>query len=106
MTLNGGRRSLAKSNFSRRRPDGAHGCYREFVEYRLPGADDLYGDAETEAYFDEMTRLTSAEDAEAATRVQTGLSGMYSWGYTLPESERNMRHFYKLVWESLKPAFT
>ena len=38
--------------------------------------------------------------------MQIGLrSGMYSWGYTLPESERNMRHFYSLVWKALEPAF-
>jgi hypothetical protein len=30
---------------------------------------------------------------------------MYSWGYTVAESERNMRHFYSLVWKALAPAF-
>jgi phenylpropionate dioxygenase-like ring-hydroxylating dioxygenase large terminal subunit len=106
MTLYGGKRARVQGGLTRRRPNGVHGCYREFVSYRLPGADDAYADPEVEAYFDEMTRLTAEEDAEAAARVQTGLkSGMYTWGYTLPVSERNMRHFYSLVWEALGPAF-
>ncbi len=50
--------------------------------------------------------MTAEEDTEAAGRVQAGLrSGMYTWGYTLAESERNMRHFYSLVWRALGPAF-
>ena len=45
------------------------------------------------------------EDAEVTARVQAGLrSGLYSWGYTLPESETEMRHFYRMVWNALAPA--
>lgn len=106
MTLSDGARALARTNFTRRRPDGVDGCYREFVNYRLPGAQAAQFDAETEAYYQEMSRLTAEEDAEAAAHIQTGLkSGMYGWGHTLPRSERNMRHFYRLVWDALEPAF-
>ncbi len=95
------------TGFTRLLPDGVDASYSEGAQYRLPGADELEIDPELEAEIAEYWRLTGAEDREAAARVQTGLkSGMYSWGYTLPESERNMRHFYKLVWDTLAPAFS
>ena len=54
----------------------------------------------------EWWRMTTEEDTLAAARVQTGLrSGMYTWGYTVAESESNTRHFYGLVWKALAPAF-
>jgi phenylpropionate dioxygenase-like ring-hydroxylating dioxygenase large terminal subunit len=65
--------------------------------------------AENEEYiaaFDRMLDETLAEDIAVCERVQTGLrSGMYEWGYTLPKSEQNMRHIYRMVWDTLSPAF-
>jgi len=94
------------TGFGRLLPDGVDACVSDGVGYRLPDGDQIPLDPELEEEFAEYWRLTFAEDREAAARVQTGLkSGMYQWGYTLPESERNMRHFYRLVWETLRPAF-
>jgi len=65
--------------------------------------------AENEEYvaaFDAMLDETLREDIAVCERVQTGLrSGLYQWGYTLPKSEQNMRHIYRMVWETLSPAF-
>jgi phenylpropionate dioxygenase-like ring-hydroxylating dioxygenase large terminal subunit len=103
----GGALPRRTAGFSLLRPDGVHGSSMEGVQYRLPGADDVEFDPELEAELDEYRRKTFEEDREAAARVQTGLkSGMYTWGYTLPESERNMRHFYRMVWDTLAPAFS
>ena len=53
-----------------------------------------------------MLDETLREDIEVCERIQTGLrSGMYDYGYTLPKSEQNMRHIYRMVWETLKPGF-
>jgi hypothetical protein len=94
------------TGFGRLLPDGVDACVSDGCGYRLPDADQVPLDPELEEEFAEYWRLTFAEDREAAARVQTGLkSGMYQWGYTLPESERNMRHFYRIVWETLRPAF-
>jgi len=106
MYFEGGLRARQRSGFSRLVPDGVHACESEGGSFRLPGAEQYDLEPELQAELDEYWRLTGEEDREASARVQTGLrSGLYEWGYTLPESERNMRHFYKLVWESLKPAF-
>jgi phenylpropionate dioxygenase-like ring-hydroxylating dioxygenase large terminal subunit len=92
------------SSFMRLWPDGVHGWAGEVVRYPLPGDEEV--DPEVAAQIAEWNRMTAEEDREAAARVQTGLrSGVYTWGYTLPESERNMRHFYALVWRALEPAF-
>ncbi len=80
---------------------------------RLEGRDRPLPDAGHEILNEEVAKqiaewwqMTIDEDRDAAGLVQTGLkSGMYTWGYTLPESERNMRHFYALVWKALAPAF-
>jgi len=91
-------------SFSRLWPDGVHAWQGETVRYRTPG-DDITN-PEVAEQIQEWWRMTMEEDRAAAARVQTGLkSGMYTWGYTLPESERNMRHFYGLVWKALAPAF-
>jgi phenylpropionate dioxygenase-like ring-hydroxylating dioxygenase large terminal subunit len=107
MTFGGGRRARFRSGFGRLIPQGVHACDRESVRYNLPASEHITEDERRlQEEFDEGHRLTAEEDQAAAARVQTGLkSGMYEWGYTLPESERNMRHFYGLVWNSLAPAF-
>ncbi len=85
-------------------PDGVDGWKGEVVSYSVPEAREYPPDVVKQV--DEWWRLTVEEDMEAAGRVQAGLrSGLYSWGYTLPDSERNMRHFYRLVWDALSPAF-
>jgi phenylpropionate dioxygenase-like ring-hydroxylating dioxygenase large terminal subunit len=106
MYLEGGKRTRTRAGFFRRCPDGVNAVYGEGAFYRLPGADSLNQDPEVESEFAEKWRLTAEEDSAVAARVQTGLrSGLYKWGYTLPTSERNMRHFYGLVWSTLSPAF-
>lgn len=85
-------------------PDGVDRWKGEIVSYALPSSREY--DPDVIKQVEEWWRLTVEEDRDAAGRVQTGLkSGLYSWGYTLPESERNMRHFYRLVWEALAPSF-
>ncbi len=92
------------ANVQRLWPDGVHGWKGEIVSYAMPAT--ARYDPDLVKQISEWWRLTMEEDAVAAGRVQTGLrSGLYSWGYTLPESERNMRHFYRLVWNALAPAF-
>jgi phenylpropionate dioxygenase-like ring-hydroxylating dioxygenase large terminal subunit len=105
MYLSGGVTELAYGgSFTRLWPDGVHGWQAETVRYRVPNEPAVNKDAADSIA--EWWRLTLEEDREAAGRVQKGLrSGMYTWGYTLPESERNMRHFYGLVWKALAPAF-
>jgi phenylpropionate dioxygenase-like ring-hydroxylating dioxygenase large terminal subunit len=95
------------SGFNRLSPKGVHACDSESVGYDLPASKNMTeDDHRLKAELDEGMRLTLEEDYAVAARVQTGLkSGMYEWGYTLPESERNMRHFYGLVWNALAPAF-
>jgi phenylpropionate dioxygenase-like ring-hydroxylating dioxygenase large terminal subunit len=106
ITFGGGKRARARSGFNRLRPQGVHECMTDRVQYTLPNAERYTLAPELEAEFDELWRMTGEEDRLAAARVQTGLrSGLYQWGYTLPESEKNMRHFYGLVWKSLRPAF-
>jgi phenylpropionate dioxygenase-like ring-hydroxylating dioxygenase large terminal subunit len=84
-------------------PDGVHGWAGETIHYNIPG--DERSDPAIEAQIAEWNRMTGEEDRDAAGRVQAGLrSGMYTWGHTLPQSERNMRHFYSLVWQALAPA--
>lgn len=74
------------------------------MSYALPSSREY--DPDIIKQVEEWWRLTVEEDRDAAGRVQTGLkSGLYSWGSTLPESERNMRHSYRLVWEALAPSF-
>ena len=91
-------------NFMRLWPDGVHAWGGETVRYDVPGDEDI--DPKVAAQLAEWNQMTADEDTEAAGRVQAGLrSGMYTWGYTLAESERNMRHFYSLVWKALGPAF-
>lgn len=91
-------------SFSRLWPDGVHAWQGESVRYHTPGDEPV--NPEVAAQIDKWWQMTLEEDRVAAGRVQTGLkSGMYTWGYTLPESERNMRHFYALVWKALAPAF-
>lgn len=90
--------------FSRLWPDGVDAWQGESVRYPVPWDDHV--DPEVVEQIAEWWRMTIEEDRVAAGRVQRGLkSGMYTWGYTLPESERNMRHFYGLVWDALAPAF-
>jgi hypothetical protein len=90
--------------FSRLWPDGVDAWKGETVRVSNPYSLDIPPEAAAELA--EWWRLTNEEDTEAAGRVQRGLkSGIYGWGYTLPESERNMRHFYGLVWGALRPAF-
>jgi phenylpropionate dioxygenase-like ring-hydroxylating dioxygenase large terminal subunit len=107
MIFVGGSRARARGGFSRLIPSGVHACDSESVRYNLPSSETMTeDDRRIQAEIDEGMRLTLEEDYAAAARVQTGLkSGMYQWGYTLPESERNMRHFYGLVWDALAPAF-
>ena len=85
-------------------PDGVDAWKGETLHISTPGKHEV--SVEAAADITEWWRLTLEEDVEAAGRVQRGLrSGVYGWGYTLPESERNMRHFYNLVWQSLAVAF-
>jgi phenylpropionate dioxygenase-like ring-hydroxylating dioxygenase large terminal subunit len=107
LTFSGGSRARFRSGFSRLIPQGVHATEVEFTRYDLPASEHMTEHERVlAAEFEEGMRLTGEEDRAAAARVQTGLkSGMYQWGYTLPESERNMRHFYGLVWNSLAPAF-
>lgn len=92
------------ANFTRLWPDGVNAWAGETVRYILPAEPDV--DPEIAAQLNKWNEMTAEEDNEAAARVQIGFrSGMYSWGYTLAESERNMRHFYSLVWKALEPAF-
>jgi phenylpropionate dioxygenase-like ring-hydroxylating dioxygenase large terminal subunit len=90
------------------RPAGVNACYLEGVVYPLPGADSHPPiSPQLNTQIEDSLRRTIEEDIEVASRVQIGLrSGEYSWGYTLPESESNMRHFYQLVWNALGPALT
>jgi phenylpropionate dioxygenase-like ring-hydroxylating dioxygenase large terminal subunit len=91
-------------SFARLWPDGVDAWRGETVHVTTPHRHPV--SAEGAAQLHEWWRLTLEEDRVAAGRVQRGLkSGMYGWGYTLPESERNMRHFYRLVWNALAPAF-
>ncbi len=105
MYLSGGVAELAYGGtFSRLWPDGVNAWRSETVRYRTPL--DVEVNPEVAGRISEWWRLTLEEDRDAAGRVQKGLgSGLYSWGYTLAESERNMRHFYGLVWKALAPAF-
>jgi phenylpropionate dioxygenase-like ring-hydroxylating dioxygenase large terminal subunit len=92
------------SSFLRLWPDGVHAWAGETVRYPVPGDEGV--EPKVAAQIAEWNRMTGEEDREAAARVQAGhKSGMYTWGYTLRESERNMRHFYALVWRALEPAF-
>jgi hypothetical protein len=94
------------AGFGMRVPDGVHACVNHSVRFSLPESQVERYDEELEAEFAERWRLTGEEDRTAAARVQTGLkSNMYKWGYTLPVSEMNMRHFYAFVWNQLAPAF-
>jgi phenylpropionate dioxygenase-like ring-hydroxylating dioxygenase large terminal subunit len=87
-------------------PDSVNGSYMERVSYRLPGADSVSIDPQLQEELAEKWRVTFEEDLAVTARVQLGLrSGAYQWGYTLPESEKNMRHFYRFVWNALAPAF-
>lgn len=91
-------------SFSRLWPDGVHAWKGETVNYPTPGEQTV--NPEVAAQIAEWWRMTTEEDTLAAARVQTGLrSGMYTWGYTVAESESNTRHFYGLVWKALAPAF-
>ncbi len=91
-------------SFGRLWPDGVHAWKGENVRYQTPDTEIL--NEEVAKQIAEWWQMTIDEDRDAAGRVQAGLrSGMYTWGYTLPESERNMRHFYALVWRALAPAF-
>ncbi len=91
-------------SFGRLWPDGVDAWKGENVRYQTPDTEIL--NEQVAKQIAEWWQLTIDEDRDAAGRVQAGLkSGMYTWGYTLPESERNMRHFYALVWKALAPAF-
>jgi phenylpropionate dioxygenase-like ring-hydroxylating dioxygenase large terminal subunit len=107
MLFVGGNNARFRSGFNRLSPKGVHACDSESVGYNLPASKNMTDDdRRLQAEFTAGMRLTLEEDYAVAARVQTGLkSGMYEWGHTLPESERNMRHFYGLVWDSLAPAF-
>jgi phenylpropionate dioxygenase-like ring-hydroxylating dioxygenase large terminal subunit len=106
MFFGGGKRSRSTAGFTRRMPHGVHETVTVGARYRLPGADGDGVDEELARELEEAGRLTGEEDREVVARVQTGLrSGMYEIGWTLPESERNMRHFYNLCWQALAPAF-
>jgi hypothetical protein len=62
-----------------------NGARIEHVRYRFPG---VVLDPELEREFAEKWRMTREEDRAVTARVQAGLrSGLYQWGYTMPESE-------------------
>jgi hypothetical protein len=83
-------------------PDGVDGWKGEGISYALPGPGI---DPAIQRQFDEWRRMTQMEDGEVTARVQAGLrSGLYTYGYTLPESESEMRHFYRMVWDALAPV--
>jgi phenylpropionate dioxygenase-like ring-hydroxylating dioxygenase large terminal subunit len=107
MFFGGGKRTAESAGFSRRMPHTVDETRTVGVRYTLPTAGSYYPDEEIQRELEEAGRLTGEEDREVVARVQDGLrSGLYEYGYTLPESERNMRHFYGLVWQSLRPAFS
>lgn len=84
-------------------PHGVHAWKGEGISYAPRGGAGT--DPALQQQFDEWIRLTLVEDGEVTARVQTGLrSGLYTWGYTLPESEAEMRHFYRMLWTALAPA--
>jgi len=106
MFMGGGRRARLRSGWSRLVPAGVHNCIHVSTRFAMPGAEANSLSAEVEEEYVEALRLTGQEDREVSARVQRGLrSGMYTYGYTLQESERNMRHVYKMVWDALSPAF-
>ena len=102
MFMGGGRRARLHSGWSRLVPAGVHNCIHVSTRFAMPGAEANSPSADLEAEYAEALRLTGEEDREVSARVQRGLrSGMYTYGYTLQESERNMRHVYKMVWDAL-----
>jgi phenylpropionate dioxygenase-like ring-hydroxylating dioxygenase large terminal subunit len=89
------------ATLSRFLPLGPEECLRVFYTYTRPGADDS-----EMAELADATRRTLEEDVEVVARVQEGLrSGMVRFGKTMPQSEANIRHFHRLTWDTLAPAF-
>jgi choline monooxygenase len=82
-------------------PLGPNRCLYDRYVYKHAGADDQ----EMEELQDASSR-TVEEDREVCVAVQAGLeSGAVRFGRTMPESETAVRHFHRLVWDSLAPAF-
>jgi len=77
-------------------------CLFQFMTFRrkdIEPADDPMGDAM-------MLQQTFEEDVALCARIQEGLaSGMVRVGKTVAESETNIRHFQRLTWDALAPAF-
>ena len=79
-------------------------CLYQFMSYKRKGAEstDPMGPPGTS----EILQQTFDEDVALCERIQEGLaSGMVRVGKTVAESETNIRHFQRLTWDALAPAF-
>ena len=78
-------------------PLGAERTHRFLDYFFLPGTDEQWI-----ADYLELDNQVGAEDRVLVERVQVGMrSGMITEGYLLPESERLIAHFERLLVEAL-----
>ncbi len=87
-------------------PLGVHeSLFFESIAYRRAGAPEPEPTA-FELEQRQMLHETFMEDLEACGYIQDGLrSGKVRIGKTVPRSESNIRHYQRLWWETIEPAF-
>ncbi len=95
------------AGFDRYMPDGIGATVIEGTFMRLPSSPSPTPAGDLAADIAGRFQETLHEDLQLTGSVQAGLrSGVFDAGYTLPESERTIRHFQRLTWDALAPAFS
>jgi choline monooxygenase len=103
--LGAGNPEDTEATISRRIPVAHDHTITQFMRFRRKDAPETADPFRAE--MGQMLRKTLDEDIELCQRIHAGLAcGKVRFGKTVPDSEANIRHFQRLTWDALAPAFS